>query len=58
MVRPKEPVNFEEHTEVEVLIPLSASSDTDDPTRWNAAEALIASSKMHRPTWLKDTTDG
>lgn len=39
--RPREPVHLEEHTEVEVLIPSSASTATDDPTGWIAAEALI-----------------
>lgn len=39
--RPKEPVHLEEHTEVEVSIPSSASPDTDDSTGWKAAEALI-----------------
>ena len=41
VLRPREPVHLEEHTEVEVLIPSSASPDTDDPTGWQAAEALI-----------------
>ena len=39
--RPQEPVDLDEHTEVEVLIPSSAPPDTDDPTGWQAAEALI-----------------
>ena len=39
--KPLEPVDLDEHTEVEVLIPSSASPDTDDPRGWNAAEALM-----------------
>ena len=39
--RPQEPVHLEEHTEVEVVIPVAASTDADDPTGWKAAEALI-----------------
>lgn len=39
--RPQEPVHLDEHTEVEVFIPPLASPDTDDPTGWKAAEALI-----------------
>lgn len=39
--KPQEPVHLEEHTEVEVLIPVSSPPDADDPTGWKAAEALI-----------------
>lgn len=39
--KPREPVHLEEHTEVEVVIPAPRSTDTDDPTGWKAAEALI-----------------
>ena len=39
--KPEEPVHLEEHTEVEVLIPVMASADVADPTGWKAAEALI-----------------
>lgn len=39
--KPREPVNLEEHTEVEVLIPAPATTDADDPTGWKAAQALI-----------------
>jgi predicted DNA-binding antitoxin AbrB/MazE fold protein len=38
--KPKEPVNLQERTEVEVLVPTQASSD-DDLTGWAAAQALI-----------------
>ena len=39
--KPREPINLEEHTEVEVLIPLPSSPDDDDPTGWKTAEDLI-----------------
>ncbi len=39
--KPEEPVHLAEHTEVEVLIPVMAAADADDPTGWKAAEALI-----------------
>lgn len=39
--KPQEPVHLDEHTEVEVLIPVPVNEDTDDPTGWKAAEALI-----------------
>lgn len=39
--KPQEPVNLEEHTEVEVLIPARTATDDDDPTGWKTAEALI-----------------
>ena len=38
--KPKEPVQLQEHTEVEVLVPTQALSD-DDPTGWAAAQTLI-----------------
>ena len=38
--KPTEPVNLQERTEVEVLVPTQASSD-GDPTGWAAAQALI-----------------
>jgi hypothetical protein len=38
--RPKEPLQLQERTEVEVLIPTQAPSD-DDPTGWAAAQSLI-----------------
>ena len=39
--KPQQPVKLDEHTEVEVFIPAPSSPDTDDPTGWKAAEALI-----------------
>ena len=38
--KPKEPVQLQERTEVEVLIPTQSPSD-DDPSGWAAARALI-----------------
>lgn len=40
--KPIEPVNLDEHTEVQVLVPAEARrADADDLTGWKAAEALI-----------------
>lgn len=39
--KPKEPVELEEHAEVEVLIPTRAKVDDDDPTGWKTARELI-----------------
>ena len=39
--KPKEPLQLEEQTEVEVLIPSAAQADDDDPTGRKAAEELI-----------------
>lgn len=41
--RPKEPVELEERTEVEVLIPVEQPAAEDDPTGWNAIDALVGS---------------
>lgn len=38
--KPKEPVQLQERTEVEVLLPTQSPSD-DDPTGWAAARVLI-----------------
>ena len=38
--KPREPVNLQERTGVEVLVPTQATSD-DDPTGWAAAQSLI-----------------
>jgi predicted DNA-binding antitoxin AbrB/MazE fold protein len=38
--KPKEPVQLEEKTEVEVLIPTEAKPDADDPTGWKAIDEL------------------
>jgi predicted DNA-binding antitoxin AbrB/MazE fold protein len=39
--KPKKPVNLQEKTEVEVLIPSPAPADEDDPTGWKAIRSLI-----------------
>ena len=39
--KPKEPVQLEERTEVEVLIPVPAPTDENDPTGWKAIDRLI-----------------
>jgi predicted DNA-binding antitoxin AbrB/MazE fold protein len=39
--KPKKPVDLQEKTEVEVLIPTPSPTDADDPTGWKAAEELI-----------------
>jgi hypothetical protein len=39
--RPQGPVDLDEHTVVDVLIPEKSAPDADDPTGWRAAEALI-----------------
>lgn len=39
--KPKERVQLEERTEVEVLIPVPAPTDEDDPTGWKAIDRLI-----------------
>jgi len=40
--KPKEPVQLQERTEVEVLVPIQAAvGDDDDPTGWAAAQGLI-----------------
>jgi predicted DNA-binding antitoxin AbrB/MazE fold protein len=38
--KPKEPVELEERTEVEVLIPTQAKPNEDDPTGWKAIDEL------------------
>jgi len=39
--KPTEPVDLEEKTEVEVLIPTPSPRDPHDPTEWKAIEQLI-----------------
>jgi predicted DNA-binding antitoxin AbrB/MazE fold protein len=38
--RPKEPVDLQEKTEVEVLLPDKAAADAGDPTGWKAIDSL------------------
>lgn len=39
--KPKEPVELQERTEVEVLIPTPPPVDADDPRGWKTAAELI-----------------
>jgi len=39
--KPKEPVDLQERTEVEVLIPGEAKGNSDDPTGWKTAMELM-----------------
>ena len=39
--KPLEPVDLDENTEVEVIVPAESISDASDPTGWQAAEELI-----------------
>jgi predicted DNA-binding antitoxin AbrB/MazE fold protein len=39
--KPKEPLQLEDRTEVEVLIPVRAGADERDPTGWKAIDQLI-----------------
>lgn len=39
--KPRQPVQLEDRTEVEVVIPAATARDADDPTGWKAPEALI-----------------
>jgi predicted DNA-binding antitoxin AbrB/MazE fold protein len=39
--KPKEPVDLQEKTEVEVIIPTPAPADDDDPTGWKTAMELV-----------------
>ena len=47
--KPTEPVELQEKTEVEVLIPSPAPADDDDPTGWKTAEELIGCVKDAPP---------
>ncbi len=38
--KPKEPVQLEEHAEVDVLLPSRTVPDPDDPTGWKAIDRL------------------
>lgn len=39
--KPQEPVDLEEHTEVEVVLPPSRSKDSDIPDHWEAAQSIV-----------------
>lgn len=47
--KPKEPVQLEEHAEVEVLIPTRPKRDPDDPTGWKAIDRLMGIGKAVAP---------
>ena len=39
--KPQEPVELEEHTEVEVVLPPSQTKNSDVPDHWEAAQNII-----------------
>lgn len=39
--KPKEPVQLQEHTEVDVILPAPAQLVDDDPTGWKTAQEFI-----------------
>lgn len=39
--KPKEPIRLAERTEVDVILPIEAVNDEDDPSGWKAADELI-----------------
>jgi hypothetical protein len=41
VLKPKEPLSLEEHSEVEVLVLTPIARDPDDPTGWKAIDRLI-----------------
>jgi predicted DNA-binding antitoxin AbrB/MazE fold protein len=41
VLKPKEPLSLEEHSEVEVLVLTPVAHDPDDPTGWKAIDELI-----------------
>jgi predicted DNA-binding antitoxin AbrB/MazE fold protein len=47
--KPKEPVQFEEHAELEVLVLRRPRRDADDPTGWKAVDRLIGIVKNAPP---------
>jgi hypothetical protein len=47
--KPKEPVQLEEHSEVEVLILARYSRDPSDPTGWKAIDSLMGIGKAVVP---------
>lgn len=47
--KPKEPVQFEEHAELEVLVLGQPRRDPDDPTGWKAVDRLIGVAKDAPP---------
>jgi len=41
VLKPKSPLQLEEHSEVEVLVLKPVARDADDPTGWKAIDSLI-----------------
>jgi hypothetical protein len=41
VLKPKVPLQLEEHSEVDVLVLSPATRDGDDPTGWKAIDSLI-----------------
>jgi len=41
VLKPKAPLQLEEHSEVEVLLLRPVARDSDDPTGWKAIDSLI-----------------
>ena len=54
--KPKEPVQFEEHAELEVLVLRPPRRDADDPTGWKSVDRLIGIVK-NAPTDLSENHD-
>ena len=45
VLKPKSPLELEEHTEVKVLVMKALARDPDDPTGWKAIDELIGAGK-------------
>jgi len=54
--KPKEPVQFEEHAELEVLVLHQPRRDADDPNGWKAVDRLIGIVK-NAPADLSENHD-
>jgi len=45
VLKPKVPLQLEEHSEVEVLVLKPLARDADDPTGWKAIDGLIGAAR-------------
>ena len=45
VLKPKTPLQLEEHSEVEVLVLKPSARDADDPTGWKAIDSVIGAAK-------------
>ena len=45
VLKPKTPLELEEHTEVKLLVMRPVARDPDDPTGWKAIDELIGAGK-------------